>query len=76
MKKVMLKLRCIICRKELNNGIMINGRVICKSCEDRIVKAEMDTDLYDYYRACLKKRIVGSIAKNEVAILRNSYKNY
>ena len=72
----MLKQRCIICRKELNNGIMINGRVICKSCEDRIVKAQMDTDLYDYYRDCLKKRIVGSIANNRVPMLKNSYRDY
>ena len=72
----MLKLRCIICRKELNNGIMINGRVICKSCEDRIVKAVVDTDLYDYYTDCLKKRIVSSIARMEVPMLKNSYRQY
>lgn len=72
----MLKLRCIICRKELNNGIMINGRVICKSCEERIVKSEMNTDLYDYYRDCLKKRMVGSISREMVPIPKDSYRNY
>jgi hypothetical protein len=60
------KQRCIICRKELNNGIMINGRVICKSCEERLVNANVDTDLYEYYRDCLKKAVVGSILREKM----------
>lgn len=60
------KQRCIICRKELNNGIMINGRVICKCCEERIVNSKVDTDLYEYYRDCLKKAVVGSILREQV----------
>jgi Inhibitor of sigma-G Gin. len=71
----MTKQRCIICRKELNSGIMINGRVICKSCEARIVKSKMDTDLYDYYRDCLKKTVVGSILKERVITLQDSMRS-
>jgi hypothetical protein len=64
--KIMEKQRCIICRKELNNGIMINGRAICKSCEDRLVKSEVNTDLYEYYRDCLKKTVVGKILREKL----------
>lgn len=54
----MEKQRCIICRKSLNNGIIINGRIICKSCEDRVVNAAVNTDFYNYYRDCIKKTVV------------------
>ena len=60
------KQKCIICRKELSGGIMINGRVICKSCEDRLVMADVDTDLYEYYRDCLKKTVVGALLREKV----------
>jgi hypothetical protein len=61
----MNKHSCILCRKSLNRGIIINGRSICKSCEDRLVKAEAGTDLYNYYRDCIKKAIAVSVLKHE-----------
>jgi hypothetical protein len=66
MRDFMDKQRCIICRKEINNGIMINGRVICKACEERLVNSEVDTDLYEYYRDCLKKAVAGTILKERL----------
>lgn len=53
----MQKRKCIICGKPLNDGIMINGRGICKSCEDRITHAESGTDFYEYYKCCIRKAI-------------------
>ncbi|MCY6484777.1 sigma factor G inhibitor Gin [Clostridium aestuarii] len=54
----MQKRKCIICRKPLNDGIMINGRGICKNCEERIINSENGTDFYEYYINCIKKTIV------------------
>ena len=62
---IMVKHRCIICRKELNHGIIISGRVICTSCENRLVKSEVDTDFYSYYRDCIKKAVANSILKDD-----------
>lgn len=67
----MLKHKCIICRKELNHGIIINGRVICKSCEERLVKSEIGTDLYSYYRDCIRKSVAGSILKEEELVYQD-----
>lgn len=60
----MTKQRCIICRKELSNGIIINGRVICKPCESRVVNSKVDTDFYNYYRDCIKKNLVDLLLKD------------
>ena len=51
----MNKKMCIICGKPLNDGIIINGRGICRKCEKRIVSCPMDTDFYEYYRICIKR---------------------
>jgi hypothetical protein len=67
------KQRCIICRKALNDGIMINGRSICKSCEDRLIKADVNTDLYKYYRDCIKKTVTISILGGKASDI---YKNH
>ena len=51
----MNKQTCILCRKPLNNGIMINGRGICKCCEEKLINVQIDTDFYQYYKECIKK---------------------
>lgn len=51
----MSKQTCILCRKPLNNGIMINGRGICKCCEEKLISVQIDTDFYQYYKECIKK---------------------
>lgn len=61
----MKKQECIICRKPLSSGIMINGKRICKCCEERLTRAEMNTDFYDYYISCIKKTIVQTALKGE-----------
>jgi hypothetical protein len=59
------KQSCIICGKPLNDGIMINGRGICINCEKRIINSKTDTDFYDYYERCIRKKIVHYMVKGE-----------
>jgi hypothetical protein len=54
----MKKQCCIMCRKPLKDGIIINGRTICKSCELKLIKTRITTDFYEYYKNCIKKNIV------------------
>lgn len=56
---------CIICRKPLNDGIIINGRGICKSCEERLLKISMGSDFYNYYFKCIKRELAVPILKGE-----------
>lgn len=53
-----MKKQCIICRKPLENGIIIYGRGICRKCEERILNSKMETDFYELYKNCIKKSIV------------------
>ncbi|AAK78277.1 hypothetical protein BJV85_003729 [Clostridium acetobutylicum] len=53
-----MKKTCIICRKPLKDGIIINGKGICKSCEKRLVKLQCGNDFYEYYKKCIKVRII------------------
>lgn len=59
----MKKQKCIICRKPLNDGIIIYGTGICKSCEERIIIAKANTDFYEYYKKCIKKTLVQFIPR-------------
>lgn len=54
----MKKQRCIICGKPLKHGIIIKGRGICDLCEKRVITIKRDTDFYNYYKKCIKRRIV------------------
>lgn len=49
---------CIICKKPLNNGIIIYGQGICKECEERITSLQIGTDFYEFYKSCIKKNLV------------------
>lgn len=69
----MKKQCCIICRKPLNDGIIINGRGICKNCESRIINSYRGTDFYDYYKECIKKSVVNPMLKNEECISCQDY---
>ncbi|WP_115642134.1 sigma factor G inhibitor Gin [Clostridium putrefaciens] len=55
---------CIICRKSIKNGIMINRKYICKSCEQRLINCSTDTDFYEYYRQCIKRSLVQYVVRN------------
>lgn len=59
----MKKMNCIICGKPLNDGIIINGRGICKSCEERMIKTDVNTDFYNYFIESIKKTIVQYLIK-------------
>ena len=61
----MKKQCCIICRKPLKDGIMINGRGICKFCEERLAKVEINTDFYDFYKECIKRTITEPMLRGE-----------
>ncbi|WP_163195599.1 sigma factor G inhibitor Gin [Clostridium thermarum] len=61
----MEKQRCIICRKTLNDGIIINGRILCKACENRLINAKVNTDFYNYYRDCIKKTVVDLLLREK-----------
>lgn len=67
----MKKQSCIICRKPLNDGIMVNGRGICHCCEERITKADVETDFYDYYMECIKKNLTEPMLRGEDCSCQN-----
>lgn len=56
---------CIICRKPLDSGIMINGRGICRCCEERMLRTAMDTDFYIFYKNCIRKNIAHAVIREE-----------
>lgn len=68
----MKKMCCIICRKPLNDGIMINGRKLCKTCEERLIKLQVTTDFYEYYKEKIKRSVVHLMLRGE----RNNCQNY
>nr|WP_026050909.1 MULTISPECIES: sigma factor G inhibitor Gin [Clostridium] len=59
----MMKMDCIICRKPLEDGIIIYGRGICKCCEERLLKMDVNTDFYEFYKNCIRKNIVQLIQR-------------
>lgn len=50
--------QCIICRKPLDNGIIIYGKGICESCENRLLKIDSNTDFYEFYKICIRRSLV------------------
>lgn len=66
MNNGMVKKSCIICKKHSNDGIIINGKRICGSCEEKLISSEAGNDFYEYYKECIKKSI------SEVAIKGNN----
>ncbi|KAJ49942.1 hypothetical protein BD780_003924 [Clostridium tetanomorphum] len=67
----MRKQCCIICGKPLNGGIIINGKEICQSCEEKVIKVNMDTDFYTYYKNCIKKYIIYPMIRGEDSKCQN-----
>ncbi|KOF57443.1 MULTISPECIES: sigma factor G inhibitor Gin [Clostridium] len=60
-----MKKNCIICGKVLKDGIMINGKGMCKACEKRLVNLKDKNDFYEYYKECIKKEIAHIISRGE-----------
>lgn len=67
----MTKQRCIICRKPLGDGIIVNGRGICRCCEEKMIKTAMDTDFYVFYKNCIRKTIVDTVLRGEECNCQN-----
>lgn len=68
----MTKQHCIICRKPLNDGIIINGKGICRCCEKRMINTAIDTDFYTFYESCIKRSIVPAVIRGE----ESNWQNY
>lgn len=58
-----MKKKCIICGKPLKDGIIINGKGMCKACEERLVNLKDKNDFYEYYKECIKREIVHIILR-------------
>lgn len=54
---------CIVCRKPLNNGIIVYGQGICENCEKRLLVIDRETDFYDFYKNCIRKNLVQLIPR-------------
>ncbi|MDO4535564.1 MAG: sigma factor G inhibitor Gin [Clostridium perfringens] len=47
---------CIICGKP-GYGIMIRGKLICKSCENKVIECDLNSEFYEFYKNRLKEEI-------------------
>lgn len=54
--------QCVMCGKPLKNGIIVEGIIICRKCESRIIKENSDTDFYKFYKNRIKKYIIPFLA--------------
>lgn len=48
------KVKCILCKKKVRQGLNILGTFICHECERRIVTLNVTDEGYDYYIEQLK----------------------
>lgn len=46
---------CNICRNEKDNGIMIGKSLVCKECENRIIKIDIKNIEYEFYKNKIKE---------------------
>lgn len=53
----MKKQTCIICGKPQTDGIMINNRRICRTCEERLLNLQIGSDFYEHYKDNIRKAI-------------------
>lgn len=58
---------CIMCGNESENGIMIMENFICDKCERNIVKEEISSKDYEYFKEQIKERI-GEKIKNYTGV--------
>lgn len=62
-KDVIKENACIICGDEDKTGIVILGKKICVECEEKAVKADIDSDFYESYRQKIFTNVVGKLKK-------------
>ena len=46
--------KCFICGQTNSDGIIINGEMICKKCEEKIVNTKVDDSDYDKLKNSIK----------------------
>lgn len=46
--------KCFICGQTNSDGIIINGEMICKRCEEKIVNTKVDDSDYDKLKNSIK----------------------
>ncbi|WP_426348248.1 sigma factor G inhibitor Gin [Alloiococcus sp. CFN-8] len=61
-----MKKSCILCRKSKSDGIVINGKRICKSCEEKLISIKAGNDFYEYYKECIKRDILSLTLRNKM----------
>ena len=54
-KKVNEQNICYICRNETDNGIMIGKSLVCKDCENKIIKTDIKNIEYEFYKNKIKE---------------------
>ncbi|MGL5633923.1 MAG: sigma factor G inhibitor Gin [Sarcina sp.] len=54
---------CIICGNEEQRGIVILGKKICLECEEKAIKADINSDFYESYRQKIFTNVVGKLKK-------------
>jgi len=56
-----IAMKCIVCGKSIQEGIIVNSRFICLKCEERMVNSNIDTDFYNYFIDVLKKSRINKL---------------
>lgn len=46
--------RCFVCGQTNSDGIIINGEMICRNCEEKIVNTKVDDSDYDKLKNSIK----------------------
>lgn len=46
--------KCFICGQTNSDGIIINGEMICRNCEEKIVNTKVDDSDYDKLKNSIK----------------------
>lgn len=46
--------KCFFCGKEVSQGIIVNGEMICPECESNIIKTSAEEKKYDEYKDKIK----------------------
>lgn len=67
-----MKRRCIVCKKPINDGIIINSKAICKCCEEKLINSYVQTDFYEYYKECIKKSVIEPLLKESILDLQEN----
>lgn len=48
---------CFVCRNQEENGIIIARKLICKSCQSKMLNANINSKQYDFYKDKIKEAL-------------------